>query len=100
MGLKACDILLAAVAVPVVGAMVIGLYPSNCKVVNKGVAWCYRCFAIGIGLSLYGGQVGMIGLCSMDAMVPIVGIGLGLAAVSMLVGVFFITKAQPSKQEE
>ena len=40
-GLKKFDILLTAVAVPAVGAMIIGLYPSNSGALYKGLSWCF-----------------------------------------------------------
>lgn len=85
--LTAIDILLVAFFVPVVGAMIIGMYPSLNEQQGKTVLpWCFRGVIVGIGLFVYGGFGGIVFLGSPDATLPIVGTGLILATVSMIVG--------------
>lgn len=89
-GLKKFDIWLVAVAVPAAGAMIIAMYPPKTKVLYKGVAWCYRCMAIGFGFYIYSGFIGSMVLGSIDAAAPFVGIGLALATISMIIGAIIV----------
>ena len=90
MGLKKFDIWLVAVAVPAAGAMIIAMYPPKTKVLYKGVAWCYRCIAIGFGFFIYGGFIETMFLGSVEVATPFVGIGLALATISLIIGAIIV----------
>ena len=91
-GMKKYDTLLAAVAVPVVGAMVIGACPPEHNVPDKRLSWCYRALAVGIGMYLYGGFIGAGFYGSVEAMGSVIIAGLLLAVCSAVVGAVIVMK--------
>ena len=85
--MKLGDMLLVGLAVPLIGAIIVGMIGS---LANDGkkypFAWLLRMILIGMGMFFYGGLLGIVVFGTPEAFLPVVATGLGIMTVCIITG--------------
>ena len=89
-GLRIVSSVLIALAVPVVGSLIVGLWPSNSGSAPVKLPWSIWGVMLGIALYIYGGLGGTLIFGSVSAASPLVMLGVALMTISIIVGAIIV----------
>ena len=85
--MKLGDILLVGLAVPLIGAIIVGMIGSLANDGKKNpFAWLLRMILIGMGMFFYGSLLGIVVFGTPEAFLPVVATGLGIMTVCIIAG--------------